>query len=223
MRKCLLLVKPASVWEIINFSGNFSYHRFYSNIIIFVEIREETEQPRPDVLYQICNGDTAPDTWTTGGILLMRSNVRIRSSADFFRPYCQTGRMARQLIGRFGSVFFLMCRTLVNYGLGVFSLSKLRKPNLASSSSHQSSSWMESLKFFCSKIGSDILYYASAISTSCNALKLRLLDQNGNVCENLSQVILDLEHKMRIVAHNITNRILVLISPDRYYQRYQRV
>ena len=153
----------------------------------------------------------------------MYGDVRSWFSANFFRSYCQTGRVARQLIGQFGRAVFLMCRALVDCCLGIFSLSMLRKPNLVPSSSHQSSSWRQSLQFFCSKIGSDVLHFASAICTSCNTLKLRLLDQNGNVCENLSELILDLEYKIRTVIHNIINQVLVLISPDRYYRRYQRV
>ena len=132
--------------------------------------------------------------------------------------------MARQLMGRFGRVVFLTCRALVNCILRVLCLLTLRKPNLASSSppSQQSSS-AGGLLQFCSKIGTDISHYMFAVRNSCNTLKLRLLDQNGNILENCSELVLDVEYKIRNAVKNVADGILVLISPDRYYQRYQQV
>ena len=125
-------------------------------------------------------------------------------------------------MGQFGRVVFLICRALVNCVLRVLCLLTLRKPNLASSSSQQPSSPGGSLKF-CSKIGTDISHYMIAVRNSCNALKVRLLDQNGNILENCSELVLDVEYKIRNAVKNVADRILVLVAPDRYYRRYELV
>ena len=200
------------------------YHNHNLFRIFLPEIGAKVQQSRPNLLYQVRDGDSATNTGTTGGIPLLRFDLRRWISPDFFRPYCQTGRMARQLIGQFGRVVFLTCRALVNCILRVLCLLTLRKPNLVSSSSpsQQSSSPGGPIQF-CSKIGTDISYYIFAVRNSCNKLKLKLLDQNGNILENCSEFILDVEYKIRNAVKNVADRILVLISPDRYYGKYQRV
>ena len=192
------------------------------SLIFLPEIGTKAQKSRPNLLYQVRDGDSAANTRTTGGIPLLRFHVRRWISTDFFRPHCQTGRMARQLIGQFGRVVLLTCRALVSCVLRVWSLLTLRKPNLVSSLSPQSSS-AGGLLQFCSKIGSDISHYMFAVRNSCKTLQLRLLDQNGNVLENCSELILDVEYKIRNAVKNVADRILVLISPDRYYGKYQHV
>ncbi len=126
--------------------------------------------------------------------------------------------MARQLMGRFGRIISFLCRAGYGCVLSVLCLSKLRKPEMLSSD-QSASGFLGSVQLVCSKVR----HWVSPVFRTCVQYKIQLLDENGNLCENCSEIIMDIEHKIRNIVCNVWNNILTLVAPDKFYRRYQRV
>ncbi len=178
-------------------------------VLSFPELGAAVRQPRPHVLHQVRDGVTAPVARTTRGLHLLYVHLLHGTRADFFRPYCQIGRVARQLMDQFGRCALLMCRAVKSRGSGY---SKLRKPGQESS-----------LQLLCSRTRRDVVHYLSAVARSISALKRRFCCYSGDVWERFSEIILDVDNRLRNLVCNVLDRIMALVSPDRYYHRYRRV